>query len=1043
MATIELPKPGVEVIQEYTTSSPTIAAPRLVPCIVGVCKQIIEITDSTGSINSDAAVSAPAVANADVAGPYNCLAASYSLSLAIDGGATQTKTVTTTIASLTAAQMATAVNAAGFSGVYAYVWTDPAAGTRLQLRTTGSGATRSISIKGGTTAFLTLLGWHDAVGYTWYGTGNYIQDAIFLPQENFPDPNDIMDDLTVETTSIDAYVDLGTEIREITNDTTFLFGDLSLGAVAIHDDADGDALTPFIDCEDASGVYNFAASPSAATVTGTGDISTDVRVHNLPFAIQVDGGGLQIINLLGKPIVSTDFATWTNPQTTNFTFTVNGVTVPVVITALTTLSAVVAAINVASQAAVGYDIAYDAQSDGLVYAAGTHHLGLWVGAAPTTTVASTEVAVTADSKGDAFAAVPVYQSNDKVGLATVVDSIQDQINNAMNETIATAPGNFLVLTSNTSGYESKLEIHGAPNGSTTLLTNLGLTAGSYYGTPFRARVGDHLYADDALLGTITEIHPGGIQGRLRIGTEQSTSATWSSWYIIAQNLDIETSNWGTTVPYPDFYVDTAGDAHIKHDFLRDNVGAPVGVANVGLYLAYTAVRKDVTSEATVSEPALLVFEDIDELEDAIGPITTANPLAYGMYIAMTNAANTQITGLGVSATSSGSPYGTVTAFGKAFDFLETEEVYAIAPMTDDPLVHQALKTHVVAMSASTAKGERIGIINQDRPTRQSDDIAVSGTDGEKTAALKFDTKNPLLTSALAALDVDPAAITVSNGVFLNIETDNYNWNITSIEGGTVVVINQTFAAGENDDSFYEASASFPDVTDETFSVKVRGATIADSTAGRNLEVDTYVNIGQGYATRRIWHLVANGAYASVDGVTSLVEGYYLTAAKAGQVAGNLPSTPLTNFGIAGFTKVTGTNDRYTETQLNQIAYGGNDIIVQYGEGSPLTSRHQLTTDMTSIEVREQSIVKAVDFCAKFMRGGLRNFIGKFNITETFLDTLSAVVQGQIRYLSDNGVIAGGDLNNIIQDTTNPDTVLIDVTLEVLYPCNYIRLTLII
>jgi hypothetical protein len=41
------------------------------------------------------------------------------------------------------------------------------------------------------------------------------------------------------------------------------------------------------------------------------------------------------------------------------------------------------------------------------------------------------------------------------------------------------------------------------------------------------------------------------------------------------------------------------------------------------------------------------------------------------------------------------------------------------------------------------------------------------------------------------------------------------------------------------------------------------------------------------------------------------------------------------------------------------------------------------------------------------------------------------------------VLIGSTLNNIIQDTAAPDTVLVDVTLDVPYPCNYIRLTLVI
>ena len=41
------------------------------------------------------------------------------------------------------------------------------------------------------------------------------------------------------------------------------------------------------------------------------------------------------------------------------------------------------------------------------------------------------------------------------------------------------------------------------------------------------------------------------------------------------------------------------------------------------------------------------------------------------------------------------------------------------------------------------------------------------------------------------------------------------------------------------------------------------------------------------------------------------------------------------------------------------------------------------------------------------------------------------------------VLAGGDLNNIIQDADNPTRVLIDCTVQPYYPCNYIRLTLVV
>jgi hypothetical protein len=126
-----------------------------------------------------------------------------------------------------------------------------------------------------------------------------------------------------------------------------------------------------------------------------------------------------------------------------------------------------------------------------------------------------------------------------------------------------------------------------------------------------------------------------------------------------------------------------------------------------------------------------------------------------------------------------------------------------------------------------------------------------------------------------------------------------------------------------------------------------------------------------------------------------------------------------------------------------MAAGGVYILIQDAQNAPVICRHQLSTDTTSIETRELSITKVVDFTAKFMRAGLRNFIGRSNITQGFLDNLSTIVQGQLNFLVEGGTLIGADINNLIQDADAPDTILIDVTLDVPFPANYIRLTLVI
>jgi hypothetical protein len=126
-----------------------------------------------------------------------------------------------------------------------------------------------------------------------------------------------------------------------------------------------------------------------------------------------------------------------------------------------------------------------------------------------------------------------------------------------------------------------------------------------------------------------------------------------------------------------------------------------------------------------------------------------------------------------------------------------------------------------------------------------------------------------------------------------------------------------------------------------------------------------------------------------------------------------------------------------------MAAGGNWIVVQDAERTPLISRMAVTSDMTSVETRTDSITKVVDFTAKILRRGIRNFIGRFNITQGFMDSLGTVGQGILGFLTDNGVLIGGSMNNIIQDEGQPDQVLIDVVIDPPYPCNYIRLTLLI
>jgi len=1139
MAT-ELLEPGVSVIQEFRSVSPTIVTPTLVPCVVAPCFQVVEAleTDSTGNsvLNTDAVASVPAIQTAVNPGPYSGLDG-LTLKVSINGGAAQTFTFSDpTAADLSAGQvkdaMAASVPAPVSFGAFV---TTKGASDYLQLKSTASGDGQTLQILDGTAN--SVLGFAD--NYIVEGESKYNQDTIHVEQANFPDERGIIDELDVDEDSIRVFVNPGTSLREFQRDeaflrrqksaiytsaaitfpTTTLFsgpnplkfafvdkkGDateeftftgeaatavalatamnaligatvdrvtpnadptkidftspdgyfevktpsadsahaalgwavgteslFSRGAFTVEaaDDGDGDLKTPLIDVD----ADDFTQAATSALVTGSVAIVAEVAIHNKTLKVALDGQRRQEIVFDGGPIISgAIFVVGNTLDTETFDLEVNGILKTVTFAGSDPLTHddVIAQIN----AAAGTTVAYRSDIAGAAAPAGTY-ISFQVGGA--TPIAGASVKL-------------VYATSDPLawtdlGLTGVIDieqtltlaEIETQVDATMgvgfsdDATVATK----LTLNSLILGNESKIEIF---DGTANAL--LGFTDDStVYGGPFPPKVGYDVYGDGVFIGSIAAVTPGAVNTRLKLDREVATTYWAKAMYIQAKNIAIPQL---ANEPTPDLVVDLAGAIDLKADFLRDTEGIPT-LANGELIIAYKALRLDVT--ALAEEPSLITLEDTIDLTAALSPIDTDNPLGLMLYFALINAPGIEVAGLGVDSTSAAEPGGTSLAYSRALTFLEAQEVYAMAPGSQSPTVHQLFITHVDAQSEPDAKGERIVFINPEMPGEGIPALAVSGTDGDSTATTnEFDTKLASLAADVLAAGVDPiGSIDVADGLFLDIASDAVRYNISAITG-TKVTIRVAFSPGENDDDFYSETNLPLTLISETFSIKVRGADLVttDGDPDYSAIAEAYQDLGGSYLNRRVIMVAPEEVGAIVGSLEQKIPGYYLCAAIAGMVGQLPPQQPFTNFPISGFTRVFGSNDVFSRTQMNVGAAGGTYWVVQNVAGGPLSCRHQLTTNLNSIEQRELSITKVVDFTAKFMRSGLRNFIGKFNITQPFLDTLSTVIQGQLSFLTESGVLIGGDLNNIIQDESAPDTVLIDVTLDVPFPANYIRLTLII
>jgi hypothetical protein len=617
---------------------------------------------------------------------------------------------------------------------------------------------------------------------------------------------------------------------------------------------------------------------------------------------------------------------------------------------------------------------------------------------------------------------------------------------------------LFVASIDTGGYLCVRSILGGNIGSTAVsltidaasslesATYLGFTPGTSAtynrkeGSGFPPVSGDELYVDGNLVGRITKVAPGGDVSRLRINKqERITSDYGDKFWIQARNL----TAGAPSRPTAELTFNTRNMPVLKHDVLRDTNGN-VLLGSAAIYLQYTAIRKDVT--ALAETPTLISFESTTELETNLSPVDSTNPLALGLYFALLNAPGCSVVGAGVDEVSADYPEGTVEAWARAAELLEAYEVYAIAPLTNEEEVAQLMSTHVTAMSEPAMRGERVVLFNPAEPSKKLDKLIASGVGNSVgVSGLQFDTGVMGLSTFLLAEGVDPVGtIPVSDGVFLDIVSDAKRYSVSQVSG-SIVTIRTSFLAGENDDGYYATSdlndSPLPSsLISETFAIRIKGASLLTATGNPDKEgiAETYNALGLSRMNRRVRHIIASACAASVGGVTQRLPGYYLCAARVGMMAQQPPQQSMTNFPMTGLTKVYGTNGYFNERQLDIIAGGGNDIIVQDVANGPLTSRMALTTDTTSIEARTDNVNAEIDFTAKFMRRTLRIFIGRFNITQGLLDSLGHVVQGVANFLVDLGVLNGLFLDELIQDENAQDSVILETTADPNFPCNYIK-----
>ena len=193
-------------------------------------------------------------------------------------------------------------------------------------------------------------------------------------------------------------------------------------------------------------------------------------------------------------------------------------------------------------------------------------------------------------------------------------------------------------------------------------------------------------------------------------------------------------------------------------------------------------------------------------------------------------------------------------------------------------------------------------------------------------------------------------------------------------------------------------------------------------------------------------LPPNGDGTAADAANQ--EGFYLGCVIGGMTAGLPSHQGFSRLGSAGIEQIFNSGDYFTEKQLTDISDGGWYVFAQNTPTSLPFSIHQLTTDPSTLESGEYSIVKNFDFVSLFFLELLEPFLGIWTINN---DTLGFIRQAlntgidnlKLRRVSKIGApINNATVTSVEVSTASADRVEAFVEVDLPKPLNVIGLHLV-
>lgn len=217
---------------------------------------------------------------------------------------------------------------------------------------------------------------------------------------------------------------------------------------------------------------------------------------------------------------------------------------------------------------------------------------------------------------------------------------------------------------------------------------------------------------------------------------------------------------------------------------------------------------------------------------------------------------------------------------------------------------------------------------------------------------------------------------------------------------------------------------------------------------KDQQVTDLIALSTGFKSKRmvlVWPDLVDVAGA-VGGTSQ--PGYYLSCAVGGMTAGLPSHQGFTFLGIGGISEIYHSNTYFSDQQLTDLSNGGWFVFAQQTSTSLPFCVHQLTTDTSTLESGEYSVVKNFDFVSVFFVDILEQFLGSYNVTpETLvfmrlaLSTGGDVLKAR-QYPKIGATISSFAISDLAVSDTQGDRVITHLAIGLPKPLNVVELHLV-